>query len=276
MTLSSIKFSVLLPVYIKDNPIFFSDAIESILNQTLLPNEIVIVKDGPVSSEINQLINELVLKMPNMFKIIELEKNMGMGYAMNVGLQNCKYEWVARMDSDDLSRKNRFQIQVQYILSNPSIDVVGGQIEEFHTSLGDLKQLRKLPKGNLEIQTFCKRRNPMNHMTVFLKKAKAVEAGGYWHHRILEDYHLWYQMISNNCSFINLDNVLVDARIGNNMIGRRNSFSYFKIEFYLFKKMFDSGYINFREYLRAIIERFIMKLIPLKILKFLYKVYLRK
>ncbi|TAF69539.1 MAG: glycosyltransferase [Flavobacterium sp.] len=276
MNQNSIKFSVLLPVYIKDNPLFFSEAINSILNQSIVPNEIVIVKDGPICNEINELILKLALKMPKMFTIIELENNMGMGYAMNKGLHACKYDWVARMDSDDISRKNRFQTQVEYILSHPTIDVIGGQIEEFNTSPGDLKQLRKLPKEHAAIKSFSKRRNPMNHMTVFFKKSKAIEVGGYWHQRILEDYHLWYQMLSINCAFINLDTVLVDARIGNNMIGRRNSFSYFKIEFYLFKKMFDTGYINLLELLSAIIERFIMKLIPLKMLQYLYKNYLRK
>jgi len=273
--MENMPFSVLMPVYFKENPEYLHSAINSLLHQTLLPSEIVIVEDGPLTDALYEVIQEFKNNHQDLFTIIRLPKNGGMGVAMDTGLKQCKYSWVARMDSDDLSRHDRFEKQVKYLQSHPGIDALGGWIEEFRHNTGDLKQVRHLPLTHDDIKHFAKTRNPINHMTVMFHKDKAIKAGGYWHFRVLEDYHLWYKMLLQGCNFSNLPDILVDARVGNNMLGRRKGIPYLKREIAFFKEMYSSGFISEYQFCKAVIGRAIMKIIPLRILERLYTLILR-
>ncbi len=270
------KFSVLIPVYIKENPRYLFESLESLIHQTLLPNEIVLVEDGALTNELYDIIDTFTNKYKELFTIVKIAKNSGMGVAMNTGLKVCKYEWVARMDSDDVCVNTRFEQQIDFLKKNPSIDVIGSNIEEFVNSVGDLNQRRTVPEKHEEILHFSKFRNPMNHMTVIFKKSKALAVGGYWHHRVLEDYHLWFMMLNSNCVFYNLQEALVYARIGNNMLGRRKGWSYLKMEFKFFYKMKRSAFITNVQMYKAISSRVIMKILPSKILLVAYRLILRK
>lgn len=270
-----INFSVLIPVYFREQPTYLQLALESVINQTLPASEIVLVKDGPLTKELDDMILHFQLAYPHLFKIVALPTNMGMGYAMNVGLKQCSCDWVARMDSDDICRLDRFEKQIAFLLNNPQVQVLGGSIEEFRQAPGDLKQIRKLPLTNTEIIAFSKTRNPMNHMTVMFKKENALQAGGYWPKRVLEDYNLWVNMILHESTLANLNDVLVDARIGNNMVGRRSGFNYLKMEINFFLSLYRKNYINLAQFFRAITSRTIMKFLPIKLLENLYRLFLR-
>ena len=135
--MENMPFSVLMPVYFKENPEYLHSAINSLLHQTLLPSEIVIVEDGPLTDALYEVIQEFKNNHQDLFTIIRLPKNGGMGVAMDTGLKQCKYSWVARMDSDDLSRLDRFEKQVKYLQSHPGVDALGGWIEGFRHNTGD-------------------------------------------------------------------------------------------------------------------------------------------
>ncbi len=273
--MDNIAFSVLMPVYFKEDPDNFRSAIESVLKQTLLPSEIVIVEDGPLTKELDIEILNYTNKYPTLFTIIKLPVNCGMGIAMNEGLNACKFNWIARMDSDDLSIFDRFEKQINFLKQHPEIDVIGGWIEEFRHTPGDMKQIRNLPEKHAEIYKFAKTRNPMNHMTVMFNKDKALKSGGYWQHRILEDYHLWFQMFQNSCKFYNIQEILVNARVGNNMLGRRKGMPYFRMEVYFFNVLYKSKFITKYQLGKVLMERGLMKIIPIRFLERIYAIMLR-
>ena len=273
--MNDFQFSVLIPVYIKENPQHLQLALQSVIHQTLSPNEIVVVEDGPLTQELYAIIETYKNQYSQLFTIVKLQQNSGMGVAMNEGLKACKYKWVARMDSDDICINSRFEQQINFLKQNTNIDIIGGYIEEFQHVVGDLKQVRHLPTTHNSIKQFAKYRNPMNHMAVMFNKYKAIEAGGYWNHRVLEDYHLWFMMLINGCQFANLPQVLVNARVGNNMLSRRKGMPYLKMEIFFFKKMLKQKFINYPQFIKAVFSRALMKIIPIQILEKMYSWLLR-
>lgn len=220
------KFSVLMSVYKNDNPKFFDCALKSIsVEQTLKPNQVVIIKDGPCFNEIDEIIIKYKKLLTNIeFTIIENENNLGLAASLNKGIEACEYEWIARMDADDIAVSNRFELQIKYIQENPDVDIVGGTISEFLSVPEDIKSSRSLPLTNDEIYQFAKHRTPMNHMSVLYRKKEVVNAGKYdTSYGKLEDYKLWVDMIINGARFANVKDILVYVRIGNGFINRRSN-----------------------------------------------------
>lgn len=219
-------FSVLMSVYEKDNPEFFKSAIFSVtLWQFLKPTQLVIVKDGPVSEEIDRIICECSLLSPDIeFTVITKEENAGLAAALNTGLGVCKYEWVARMDSDDISTPDRFEKQIKFIKENSNVSVIGGTISEFADDPKEIVSIREVELEHDAIVNMAKTRTPMNHMTVMYKKSAVKSVGGYSENfGKLEDYKLWVDLISSGYLFANLKDVIVNVRIGNGFIERRSN-----------------------------------------------------
>jgi len=270
------KFSVLMPVYVKESPGYLSLALKSILvDQSIKPDELIIVEDGPLTNELDEVLARYSDQFPDVIKIFKLAKNMGMGYAMNYGLKLCTYEWVFRMDSDDIAVPNRFQKQLE-IIQHDKYDVIGSSIEEFNNEIGDLDQFRVMPKMHSDVISFMKTRNPINHMTVAFRRTKAIEAGGYWNKRYFEDYNLWYQMYKVGAKFYNMQEVLVNARIGNNMVDRRRGYGYYKYETELMKIFLKDKFINKFEYSIILSLKFVLRILPANLLSFVYQKMLRK
>lgn len=277
MNLGLPQFSVLIPIYFKEQPDFLDQALSSVLSQTYMPGEVVIVEDGKLTDELYKVIREKRNAYPELIKTVSLEENMGIGYAMNFGLKHCKHEYVARMDSDDIAHPDRFLKQMTYLAEHPEIDIIGSFIEEFHNVPGDMKRYRKVPVSHEEIVHYAKLRCPINHMTVIFKKSKVVEAGGYTNIKnSFEDYPLWYRMIRNGSIFYNYPGVLVNVRVGNNMEVRRRGKEYFKHELAFFKAMYSDGYINRFQYYSALTTRYLARVLPVPVLKIVYDKLLRQ
>lgn len=261
-------------IYHKENPIFFKDALNSIWNQqTLKPTEIILVKDGPLNKPLDQVIDKFRNVAP--LKIVAIEKNVGLGKALNEGLKYCSNEWVFRMDTDDICCPNRFEKQVQFIKENPNVVLFSSHIAEFTDSVEQITGYRKVPIGNERIGKYALKRSPFNHMTVVFKKRVIQEVEGYQHHMFLEDYNLWLRVLARKYEVGNVDEVLLFARAGVGMIGRRRGVVYAKGEWKLFKLKRElklqgifSGFIVF-------LLRTIPRLLPRKILELIYKVFLR-
>lgn len=216
------NFSVLMSVYHKENPTYLKEALESIVNQTLLPNEVIIVEDGPLTDELYAVLGAFK-KEHAMIKTYSLPTNQGLGKALNYGLKFCTNEWVARCDSDDINVLERFQEQIAYLKIHPDIDVLGSNIIEFGNDLSDIKSTKIMPSRHQEILQMMKRRNPMCHVTVVFKKSKVLLSGGYQHLPYVEDYYLWARMASQQCILENINKALVYARVGNGMVVRRGN-----------------------------------------------------
>jgi glycosyltransferase involved in cell wall biosynthesis len=272
------NFSVLISVYSKENPIFFRQALDSLMNQTKIPKEIVLVKDGPLTMALDDVITEFTGNHPNLFKIVSLPKNKGLGNALAIGLLECSNELVARMDTDDICVMNRFEKQIDFFKQNPNIDVVGSNVEEFNIEPGDLKRYRKMPRKGDTLLRYSKFRNPLNHPTVMYRKSKVLEAGNYNGEILLfEDFSLFIRMISNGSVFYNIQESLLNFRVGVgiDVIKRRSGFLYVKNEWKFSLLSLKIGHLNFLEWLFYVFTKLPLRLLPSKIILFVYNTFLR-
>ena len=272
-------FSVLMSVYGKDNASFFYEALLSVtLKQTIKPTQVVVVEDGPVPTELDSVISSVIKQVPECeFTIIRKIVNSGLASALNTGLAACKYEWVARMDSDDISLDDRFEKQIDYISNHPEVDCLGGSIAEFYDIPGDLQSVRHVGVDTDSIRRMAKIRTPMNHVSVIYKKSSVEKVGSYCEDfGKLEDYKLWVDLLSNNAKLANIDDILVYVRVGNGFIERRSNTREILDWDMLQAYLLNSGLINRFEaiknkvYIRAFIY------MPGWLKKFLYKALLRK
>ncbi len=273
---NELKFSVLIPIYYKENPEYFNTALESIVNQTLMPNEIVIVKDGVLTEALEDVIAKYLSKYPGLFNIVALEDNVGQGKARNAGLQASKYNYVALMDSDDIARNDRFEIQINYMEQNPDIDVVGSFITEFENNPKVIESIKVVPITHEAIYNFGKWRSPMNNMTIIYKKDKVLEVGGYNSFNFGEDYLLFAKMLMNGCKFHNFEECLVNARAGSRMLAKRVGWNKIKQEFLLFYEFKKMGYINNYQFVRNVTLKFLLRVIPNWLRSWIYRRFLRK
>ena len=269
------KFSVLMSVYKKGNPIYLKAAIDSVINQTLMPSDIVVVCDGSLTDELEKVLDFYKSIYPELFNIVGYEKNQGLGFALNYGLQKCKYDLVARMDTDDISVKTRFELQVAFMDTHKNIDVLGGQIVEFYEE--EIIAKREVPLNHTEIIKFIKGRNPFNHMTVMFRKSSVIKAGNYIDLHFLEDYYLWVRMLVYNCKFSNLDEILVYARTGVDMYKRRGGYKYFKSWVTLERYMLKNKLISRLYYYFTLGFRFFLQVVlPDNLRGFIFKKIARK
>ncbi len=268
-------FSVLLSVYKEENPTFFDQALASIENQALPANEIVLVKDGPLTQALEEVISGHTENSKTSYKVIELEENNGLGRALNRGMAHCSFEWIARMDTDDIALPDRFEKQISYLEEHPHVDVLGGWICEFSNNPKHCTKERRPPCTNNEIIKYAKYRNPINHMTVVFRKSAVMEVEGYLPMSGFEDYYLWMRMLLRGKKFANLDEVLVKARAGNEMIRRRQGWGYAKDEWELEKAALHIKFWSGFDLFKNLFLRILPRLLPVVVVEKLYNI-LRK
>lgn len=240
------KYSVLMSVYKNDDPNFLDIALKSIYeDQTRKPDEIVVVFDGPLTDGLYRVLNDFAKDKEEVVKYYPQEINRGLGEALRIGSEHCTGDYIFRMDSDDISHPQRFEKQISYIESNSQVDVVGTDIAEFYANPneGELRT-RVCPKDHDGIVRMGKKRNPMNHVTVCIKKSALQKCGGYESLLLLEDYYLWLKMIVAGCVLNNINETLVYVRIGNGFHSKRGSKVRIMGWKYLQKYMVDNGLIN--------------------------------
>lgn len=273
------KFSVLISVYYKELPEYLDVSLESITDKQILkPNEIVLVKDGPLTKDLDNIIEKYVKKYPNLFKIIFLEKNSGLGKALNIGLENCSYELVARMDGDDISKPGRFQKQIKIFENNPEIEICGSWIDEFNLKNKqiEIRSVRKVPQNNDEIYNKLKFSCAFNHPTVMYKKSAVIKVGSYMQTFALEDYYLWIRLALNKCRMYNIQESLLYFRVTDGTAKRRGGLKLLKSDLKFQKQLLKEGFIDKREYIRNIFIYGVYRIIPWQVRELLQKKLLRK
>ncbi len=274
MKKSKITFSVLMAVFYKDDPYLFNKAIESVFNNSVLPDELILVLDGPVTTELENIIKKFDALENLPLSVYRMPENKGLSYALNFGLQYVKTDYVARADADDINQFNRFEKQLGY--ANLGFDLIGSSIEEVDVILDRSFGFRCPPLNHADILKFAKYRNPFNHMTVFLKTDVVKKVGGYPHLDLREDYGLWTNMIEGGARCINIDENLVLANTGRNFYKRRGGLRSVKSEMEMQKFLVLKGV---KSPWLALVELFIKAIIliaPSSIRQFFYKIFLRK
>ncbi len=255
------KFSVLMSVYKKEKTAYFKTAVESVINQTLPPDEIVLVRDGEVPEELQHCIDELLAAYGDLFTYIPLEQNVGLGIALGYGVKAARNELIMRMDTDDISVPNRFELQVAYFEQHPEVDIISAQTEEFIDSPDAPICKREVPEDHEEIVAFMKVRNPINHMAVAYKKEAVLRSGNYMDMFFVEDYFLWCRMYLAGCRFANLPEVLVKVRVGKDMYRRRGGYKYFHSLKKLEDFKLENKMVSRSRYVKTVFLRFCVQVL---------------
>ncbi|MDP3946425.1 MAG: glycosyltransferase [Lutibacter sp.] len=270
MIKKEIDISVVMAVYKNDTALFFSDAIISLLNQTYLPSEIVIVIDGFVNQEIEDVLQKYCNN--DLFKIIRLPKNKGLANALNVGIISAKHGLIARMDADDICFPDRFEKQVNY-LRKENLDFVGGQMIEFGKDISDIISERKVPYKHEDIIKFMKYRAPFSHPTILFKKSVFDSLNGYDVNIFPEDYDFFVRVYLNDFKMGNVKDNVLWFRLGENLseaLRRRWGKAYAKNEYKLYKKYLKLGFYNRIDFLKAVMFKIPLRILPFPIFKFIY------
>lgn len=270
-------FSVAMSVYHKDDVKCFEMAMNSITDQqTVKPSEILLVVDGHVSDEMNDSISSFQ-RILSTLKVIRLPQNKGLGNALRVAVSHCKYELIARMDSDDIACPTRFEEQLKCFSRNPNLDIVGGNISEFIGTCDNVVGIRYVPTNNEAICKYMRYRNGMNHVTVMYRKDAVIKGGNYIDWFLNEDYYLWIRMIEQGCTFANTGTVLVNVRVGKDMYQRRGGWKYFMSGMRLQKYMLDQHVIGVGRFAVNVGKRFVVQvMLPNQIRGWVYQKFARR
>lgn len=265
------KYSVLMSLYKKENPEYLRIAIDSMLNQTVAPDEIVLVEDGPLTDDLYAVLDEYP-----MLHRVKNEINLGLGLALNVGLKECRNELVARMDTDDCSKPERCEKQLQRFLEKPYLAVVGSHIDEFIGDISNVVSQRIVPTTSEEIYKFAKKRSAFNHPAVMYSKTAVLENNGYADLKRNQDVDLFGRMLFNGNKAENIDEALLWFRSSDKLAKRRKSWQNTWSYIATIRKFWKMGYSSFADYAIVGIAQTGMYLMPIKLQNYIYKNFLRK
>ncbi len=268
------NLSVLMSVYDKESSAYLYRSLDSLANQTFQADEIVLVEDGPLGQELSAVIGRFQKSM--LIKRVKLPVNGGLGGALQMGLTACRGEYVARMDSDDVSVPDRFHVQMDFLQNHPEVDVLGATIAEFRDDCADATRTRRMPSSGELILEFAKSRNPINHQTVVFRKASVLAVGGYQPFNGFEDYDLWARMLKVGFRLQNMNAVLVYARCGNGMQGRRGGLAYIKREVAFMFHLRNEGFLSNFQCTRNILSRTMVRFLPNFARDLFYSRFLRR
>lgn len=269
------NFSVLMSVYVREKPHHLEQALDSLLAQTVQPSEVVIVEDGPLTEALHAVIAAFKQRFPTTVSVVLL-RNLGLGLALNHGLKQCRFPIIARMDSDDIAMPLRFEKQLAVLQNHEEIDFVGSWIDEFFGSTDNVISVRKVPEKQQDILHFAHYRNPMNHPTVMFRKAVVEAVHGYCDVQFFEDYDLWARALQAGCCFYNMQESLLWFRLTDESFRRRGGISYIKAEIRFQKRLYRSGFINLFTFLKNVMLRLIVRLLPNRMRRFIYVLSIRK
>ena len=298
MDMNDLKISVIMSIYKSDVPEYVRIALDSLLNQTRLPDEIVIVADGPVPAELEQVVKSLTpspspkgegnkdgegdLKpetrdLKPIVTYLPQEQNGGLGEAMRIAVEAAKYPYLARMDSDDICLPDRFEKQMKCFEEDPELSIVGGMITEFDGEPENIIAERILPLDDAGIKKMMRGRCAVNHVTVIFKKEDLLKSGNYQPFWKQEDHYLWARMMEHGCKFRNIPDIVVNVRSGRDQLARRGGWRFYKSVVRVFWYMYKHKLISFGYFLYICAVRGIVQLLmPNWLRTWVYMKFLRK
>lgn len=271
------QYSVLMCVYGKDNPEWFDLAIDSMVSQTFPPAQFVIVEDGPVPQQIEAVISKYREQYPELFHLVKLEANVGLGEALRIGVPQCRYEWIARMDADDYSVADRIEKQF-YAAARENADIVGCDVAEF-TGFPDeehKKAVRVFPEKHIDILKFGRRRTPFAHPGVLMRKSRILSAGNYQSAYLHEDFDLFIRMLRDGCIGYTVKETLVFMRVGDDFYARRGGIRYLNTLLKYNWKQYRDGWMGMSDFAIRSASNIAFCLMPNHLRDVLYRRLLRK
>ena len=270
------NYSILMSVYEKENPEFLVQSIESMLKQTVFPEQFVIVKDGPLTSELDDILKKYEEQYPELFTIVPLEQNSGLAVALDTGLANCRNELVARMDSDDISLPERCEKQLARFENNLRLTVLGPNIDEFNESPENVKRSRVVPSEYEQILKMIRRREPFNHPTIMFKKSEVIRCGGYGKLRRCQDFDLFSRMMNMGCYAENINESLLLFRANESNYKRRKGKKSTEGYMTVMKLNYKRGFCSWTDMLYARTAQFALAVMPTGLMKWVSNTFLRK
>lgn len=267
-------YSVLMSVYKRETAENLRVSVESMMTQTVPPDDFVLYCDGTLGKDLYREIDSLKNKYP-LLNVIYSDVNSGLGKALAKGLKLCRYDIIARMDSDDIARPERMALELE-AMDRHSADIVSGTVEEFSGTTDNITNIKRLPQTDILIKKYAKHRNPFNHPCVCFKKAAAVSVGGYEDCPYFEDYWLWARMLAHGCVGYNLPQSLLYMRGGEKMYSRRGGRGYTKAALAFRKKMKQKGYCSLADYILTCTAHILSGMMPNKMRMLFYSKILRK
>lgn len=263
------KYSVLTTIYAKENPDYLKQSIDSMLAQTIPPNQYVLVEDGPLTPELEAVINQYSTKY-SIFKIIKLAVNSGCGPASIAGMKACTNDLIARIDSDDISLPNRCELELAMFEKEPDLVVVGSDMYEFEEDPNHITAIKKMPTTPDKIYQFGKRRNPFNHSTVMMRKSLVEKYGGYAPIRRALDLELFTKLLLNGCKCRNIAKPLVKFRAGHARMERRKNWSNLKCDLSVYKRNYEQKYMSLLDYGYVVFRQIVLFIMPVRIANTIY------
>ncbi len=264
------EYSVLMTVYKSDNPLFIREAIDSMLHQTIRTNDFVIVCDGLLTNEIDNLLDGYSKDYKDIINLIRLKENVGLGAALQQGVLLCKNELIARMDDDDISMPDRCEKEMD-VLKNSDLSIVGSYVKEFYNNQYEEGRIKKVPARYDEIIKFSRRRNPFNHSTVMFRKNDLIQAGNYSNMRTNQDVELWVRMLNNGYKGENITEPLVNFRFNRDTYSRRKEIKNIKLMIELWRDFWKKKYCSFVDYLYVLSTQLFIAIAPVKVTELLYE-----
>lgn len=268
-------YSIYMSVYKGEKSEYLKESMESMFNQTYPADEFVLICDGPLTKELDEVISHYKSKYPNTLNVIRLDKNIGTGQCANMGIDICKNEYIVKMDSDDIALSERCEKQMRLMQSNPNLTMCGGYIREFDTNTQETIAIKKTPSKNSEIRQFARRRNPFNNQTLVFKKSMAKAIGGYSSIKRCEDYDFVVNMLRNGAIGENIPEVLVDYRVNKDNYARRQNWANTKSFINVRWRIFRSGYSNIIDFIVPCAMQMMIFILPKKLTAKIYKKFLR-
>lgn len=265
------KYSVLMSLYSKEHPEYLEEAINSMITQTIKPDEIVLVEDGPLTSELYAVVKEYEPYL----KIVINKKNLGLGLALNEGLKACKNDLVARMDTDDISKPDRCEKQLKRFAEKPELAIVGSHIDEFVGSIQNVISQRKVPTDSKSIYEYAKKRSAFNHPAVMYRKSAVLAVGGYADLKRNQDVDLFGRMLFKGYKAENIDEALLWFRTSDELLARRKSWENSKSYIATIYKFWKMGYSSVSDYVMIAIAQTGMFILPTTLQNWVYKKFLR-
>ena len=269
------KYSVLMPLYIKDNPDWFNMSLKSILAQTAKPDEIFITCDGAVSPELEAVLQQYAEQFPELFRIYRIPDNAGLGVALARSVPLCRNELIARMDADDFAVPERCEKQLKVFYEHPELDVVGSNVEEFIDDIDNVVSHVVLPEQNDEIIKFAKRRCPIRHPSLMYKKSSVLKAGNYRDYRHAQDYNLIVHMLLSDCKMYNIQENLLYMRVSRDFYKRRGGLEQAKLVLKLKKEFYDCKFYSLWDYIVSGYGNAFVAILPNKVRAAFYSRFLR-
>ncbi|MEY8410084.1 glycosyltransferase [Lachnospiraceae bacterium 62-26] len=270
------SYSVLMSLYIKEKPEYLDVAIRSMIEQTFKPNEIVIVKDGEITQELQKVLDRYSADYPGLFNIVGYKGNKGLGVALNYGLKYCKNELIARMDTDDIAKPERCMKQIKAFEKHSDYAIIGSAVDEFFGTVENITGRRVVPSQPEEIYKFARRRSAFNHPSVMYRKSKVLEFGGYRNLRRNQDVDLFGRMLYGGCKAANFKESLLWFRADINLSKRRKSWENTWSYIDTIKRFWKMGYSSFGDVVIIAVAQIVMYLMPVRVQNLLYQKFLRK